>query len=257
RREQVTTWNGPPPLLHTMAYSDDIASEDLASLEEVWTGGADCPEALRDAFEAKFGLPVVATYGLSEAPTVVSIDGLAREHVAGASGRALPHLDVHIEDGEVCVRAVTDGPWSRAYRPMIGYWGRPDATATAVVDGVLHTGDLGDIDAEGFLHIRDRKNLVILRGGANVYPAEVERVVNAVPGVAASAVLGVADERLGERVVAVIEPAPGAVVDLDVVARHCAANLAKYKVPERFAVVEALPRNSMGKVRRRELEDLF
>src|SRR5262245_44768544 len=102
RRERVTTWNGPPPLLYSLAHMDEIAAADLASLDEVWTGGADCPEEIRAAFERKFGLPVLASYGLSEVPTIVSIDGRSGEdHAAGASGPALPHLAVRIagDDG--------------------------------------------------------------------------------------------------------------------------------------------------------------
>jgi acyl-CoA synthetase (AMP-forming)/AMP-acid ligase II len=258
RRERVTMWNGPPPLLHTMTFSDDIPPADLSSLEEVLSGGADTPESLRDAFEKKFGLPLIATYGLSEAPTVVSTDDRDGTHVEGASGRVLPHLEVFADaGGEICVRGATTGPWAGVYRPMLGYWERPDASATTVVDGVLHTGDIGHVDDAGFVHIRDRKNLMINRGGANVYPAEVERVLNTAPGVAASAVIGLADARLGQRVVAVVEPAPGATVDVEAVRAHCAASLAKYKVPERVAIIETLPRNSMGKVQRRELDSLF
>ena len=188
RTERITTWNGPPALLHSLATLDSVVAEDLASLEEVWTGGADCPEAIRDAFEAKFGLPVLATYGLSEAPTVVAIDDRAGRHVAGASGRPLPHLAVRIagssgeslpagETGEICV-----GPADDRYRLMLGYWERPDATADALAGGELHTGDLGFLDRDGYLHVRDRKSLLIIRGGANVYPAEVERVLLEAPG---------------------------------------------------------------------------
>jgi long-chain acyl-CoA synthetase len=254
RREGVTTWNGPPALLHTMAHDAGIDPADVRTLDEVWSGGADCPEALRTAFEQKFGLPLLATYGLSEAPTVVSIDTRDGTHAPGGSGRPLPHLDVTADSGEICIAPTTSGPWAGVYRPMLGYWRRDE---DPVVDGVLHTGDIGELDADGFVHIRDRKNLVILRGGANVYPAEVERVVNAATGVAASAVLGIPDERLGQRVVAVLEPLPGADVDVAALAGHCAANLAKYKVPERFVIVDTLPRNSMGKIQRRQLEQLF
>jgi acyl-CoA synthetase (AMP-forming)/AMP-acid ligase II len=270
RREQVTTWNGPPALLHSLATMDSVAASDLASLDEVWTGGADCPEAIRAAFEAKFGLPVLATYGLSEAPTVVAIDPRGGPHVAGSSGRPLPHLRVRIagpdgatlpagETGEVCVgpaggRSADDAE----YRLMLGYWERPEATAEALAGGELHTGDLGFLDPDGNLHIRDRKSLVIIRGGANVYPAEVERVLLEAPGVAACAVLGVPDERLGERVVAVVElAAVDTGLDEDAVRAHCLANLAKYKVPERFVVVEAFPRNAMGKIIRKELPALL
>lgn len=266
RTERVTTWNGPPALLHSLATMESVALEDLASLDEVWTGGADCPEAIRSAFEAKFGLPVLATYGLSEAPTVVAIDERSgRGHVPGGSGRPLPHLGVRIagpdgaslptgETGEVCV---SPAEGDDRYRLMLGYWGRPEATAETLAGGELRTGDLGFLDAEGVLHLRDRKSLVIIRGGANVYPAEVERVLLEAPGVGACAVLGVADERLGERVVALVEVTPDGDYDEAAVREHCLANLARYKVPERFAVVDAFPRNAMGKIVRKELPNLL
>jgi long-chain acyl-CoA synthetase len=264
RAERITTWNGPPALLHSLATRDDIAADDLASLDEVWTGGADCPEAIRSAFEAKFGLPVLATYGLSEAPTVVAIDSRSgADHRPGASGRPLPHLRVRIagedgadlppgETGQICLSAADD-----RYTPMLGYWERPDATAEAMVDGELRTGDVGLLDDDGFLHVRDRLSLLIIRGGANVYPAEVERVFAEIDGVAASAVVGVPDERLGERVVALVEPVAGVELDLEAVRAHLAANLAKYKVPERIVVVDAFPRNAMGKIVRKDLPSLL
>lgn len=262
--ERVTTWNGPPALLHTLANASEITADDLASLDEVWTGGADCPEVIRAAFAAKFGLPVLATYGLTEAPSVVAIDHRSGDdHAPGASGRPLPHLRVRIRDdhgepvpdgetGEICVGAADD-----RYRTMLGYWERPEATASTVVDGELRTGDVGFLDAEGRLHVRDRKSLVIIRGGANIYPAEVERVLLEHPAVASGAVFGMPDERLGERVAAVVEPAPGSMVDLDGLRRHLLEQLAKYKVPEQITVVSALPRNAMGKIVRAELQDLL
>jgi long-chain acyl-CoA synthetase len=267
RRERVTTWNGPPALLHSLIERDDIAADDLASLEEVWVGGADCPEHLRERFADKFGMPVLATYGLSEAPSVVTIDGRDGSHRPSASGRALPHLAVQImgddgtslppgEAGEICIAPVVNGPWTGVYRTMLGYLDRPDATESTLAGGMLHTGDIGELDADGYLYVRDRKNLVIIRGGANVYPAEVERVLSAAPGVGGCAVLGIADERLGERVAAVVESSAGAEVDIEEVRAHCFAHLAKYKVPESFTVVEVIPRNAMGKVQRAALADL-
>lgn len=266
-RERVTTWNGPPALLYSLVTNAAVTGAQMASLDEVWTGGADCPEAVRRSFREKFGLDVIATYGLTEAPTLVAIDARDGSHKAGASGRPLPHLDVRIvgpdgaplgrgETGEICVGAAPDGPWAGAYRPMLGYWERPDATDAALSGGYLHTGDIGFLDEDGFLSVRDRKSLVIIRGGANVYPAEVERVIQEVEGVAASAVVGVADERLGERVVAIVERVPGHEVDDAVLRSHCGANLARYKVPERFVMVDALPRNQMGKISRRDLGPL-
>ena len=263
RTERVTTWNGPPALLHSLATNDAVAPSDLATLDEVWTGGGDCPEAIRSMFAAKFGREVLATYGLSEAPTVVTIDPRGGPHVAGGSGRPLPHLALRVagddgatlpagETGEICVAPADD-----RYRLMLGYWQRRDATAASLAGGELHTGDLGFLDDDGVLHLRDRKSLVIIRGGANVYPAEVERVLLEAPGVRACAVFGVPDERLGERVVAVVEVAElDGPFDEGAVRAHCLANLAKYKVPERFTVVEALPRNAMGKIIRTELHGL-
>ena len=252
REEQVTTWNGPPALLHSLATLDSVTPADLASLREVWTGGADCPESIRRAFSNKFGLPVLATYGLSEAPTVVAIDPIDGRHVSGASGRPLPHLRVRIAEGtgEVCV---SPAQGNDRYRLMLGYWNRPDASAEALAGGELHTGDAGFLDDEGYLHLRDRLSLVIIRGGANVYPAEVERVLLEAPGVSAGAVFGVPDERLGERVMAVVETEGGAGLDEEAVRTHCLANLARYKVPERFVVVPQLPRNAMGKIVRTDL----
>ena len=246
RNERVTLFNGPPALLHSLAHDDSIAADDLSSLEEVWTGGADCPQPIRHAFEEKFGLPVLATYGLTEAPTIVAIDPVDGPHVAGASGQPLPHLDVRIIDEEICVAPADD-----RYRPMLGYWNRD--SSEALRDGVVHTGDVGFLDDDGFLHVRDRKSLLIIRGGANVYPAEVERVLQEVDGVVASAVIGVPDERLGERVVALIE----GVVDEDALRSHCEANLAKYKVPERFVFIDAFPRNAMNKIIRKDLGSLL
>ncbi len=262
RTERVTTWNGPPALLHSLATEPSVAPGDLATLREVWTGGADCPEAIRQAFEAKFSRPVLATYGLTEAPTVVSIDAPDGPHRSGASGRPLPHVRVRIaapdgatvppgETGEICVAPADD-----RYRLMLGYWEHPEATAAALAGGELHTGDLGFLDHHGYLHVRDRQSLVIIRGGANVYPAEVERVLHELPEVGACAVLGVPDERLGERVVALVETAAGAVFGQDAARQHCLANLARYKIPERFVVVEALPRNAMGKIIRADLAGL-
>jgi len=257
RAERATVWNGPPALLHSLAHEDGVAPDDLASLDEVWSGGGDTPEPVRAAFEAKFGLPALISYGMTEAPTVVSLDDPDGTHVAGASGRPLPHLAVHIVDDEICVAPTTTGEWAGVYRPMLGYWQRDDATKETLADGMLHTGDVGFVDDDGFVHVRDRKSLLIIRGGGNVYPAEIERVLHELPEIEACAVVGVPDERLGERVVAAVQLRPGATITEEELRAHCLANLAKYKVPERWLFVDEFPRNSMGKIQRRELPALF
>jgi acyl-CoA synthetase (AMP-forming)/AMP-acid ligase II len=265
--ERVTVWNGPPPLLHSLVHSDAVAPTALRTLREVWSGGADLPEALREQFAAKFGKPILGTYGLSEAPTIVSIDPPDGAHEAGASGRVLPHLDVRImaDDGvlpagtagEICLAPRSKGRFADLYRPPLGYWNRPEATAGAFADGLVRTGDVGLLDSGGWLHVRDRKSLLINRGGANVYPAEVERVLSSIDGVAGSAVTGVPDERLGERVVAAVELQWGVELEVDEIRARCAAELARYKVPERVLLVERMPRNAMGKIDRRALAALF
>jgi len=261
RDERVTVWNGPPALIHSLAHDDAVAPEDLATLAEVWNGGGDCPEPVRAAFEEKFGKPVLMTYGLSEAPTVVTIDDPDGRHAVGGSGRPLPHLEIRVVDDELCVAPATTGEYAGVYRPMLGYWHRDDATKDTLRDGVLHTGDLGFVDDDGFLHVRDRKSPVIIRGGGNVYPAEIERVLHERPEIEACAVVGLPDERLGERVAVAVQLREGATVTEtaaeELLREHCLANLAKYKVPERWLFVDGFPRNSMGKIQRRDLPALF
>jgi long-chain acyl-CoA synthetase len=203
-------------------------------------------------------------YGLTEAPTAVTMTDPASAPVAGSAGRALPHVRIVILDdhgreaapgevGEICVGPTLDGPWAGVYTTMLGYWNRPEASAAALQGGLLHTGDLGFLDADGELFVQDRRHDLVIRGGANVYPAEVERVLHDDPRVAACAVVGRPDERLGERVVAFVELAPGAVLDEDELRIHCTERLARYKVPEEFVFVDAFSRNAMGKIKKVEL----
>jgi acyl-CoA synthetase (AMP-forming)/AMP-acid ligase II len=161
------------------------------------------------------------------------------------------------EVGEICVAPARRGSWVGIYTPMLGYWRCPEATERALRGDVYHTGDLGFLDDEGTLFIRGRRNELILRGGANVYPAEVERAIQEDPRVAAAAVLGIPDPRLGQRVVAAVQPEAGERLTAEQVASFCRERLARYKIPEQIAVVSSLPRNSMSKVIKRELEPLF
>jgi long-chain acyl-CoA synthetase len=273
QREKVTVWNGVPALLHTMVHADRVPASALASLEELWVGGADCPDSLRGEVAVKFGLALTHTYGLTEAPTIVTIDppsGRAGDdpHRAGASGVALPHLAVRVigddgaerpagDSGEICVAVGAELDGLGSYTPPLGYWDRSEATADLLAGGLLHTGDVGFLDEDGFLHLRDRKNQMILRGGANVYPAEVERVLVARPEVEAAAVFGLEDERLGQRVAAAVQLTAGASISIEELAAACAQELARYKVPERWVLVDSFARNSMGKIDRRVLPGLL
>jgi len=266
RQESVNAWFGVPTILQSLALCEEVSAQDLDSLTDVWTGGTYLPEPVRQAFAARFGRPVSATYGLTEAPTVVTIEDRQHVRAPGSSGTPLPHLVVEIRDGEkvlpvgetgeITVRARQDGPWADSYQPMLDYLGHPEATAEAVRDGVLYTGDVGYLDAEGRLFVRDRRNALILRGGANVYPAEVERVLLQVPGVRGASVVGIPDERLGQRVGAVVEAEEGLTLDVGDLTAYCSSQLARYKVPDEWKV-GPLPRNAMGKVVRTEVEGWF
>jgi acyl-CoA synthetase (AMP-forming)/AMP-acid ligase II len=200
---------------------------------------------------------VCRTYGLTEAPALVSLDDLEGEPPDGTSGRPLDHVELDTEDGEIVLRPNRSGPLAGMYRPTLGYWGKPEASAGVISGRTLRTGDLGRLEPSGHLRVLGRKSTVILRGGANIYPAEVERILVEAPGVAACAVVGVPDERLGERVGAGIERRAGTDVDLAEVAAYCRRNLAAYKVPERWVVVDQLPRNQMGKVPSPAVVDLL
>jgi long-chain acyl-CoA synthetase len=266
RDERVSVWNGVPTQLFDLARKHAHRRPDLATLTEVWSGGGDCPDALREEFLAAFGLPVRATYGLTEAPTVVAIDPVGDKWRHGASGRPLPHLRVCVLDddgnenapdelGEICVQAAKSGPWAGQWTPMLGEWS--EGLMHRRADPLLRTGDLGTIDDDGWLSIRDRRKLVVLRGGANIYPAEVERVLLSVRGVAAAAVFGVPSERLGEQLAAAVQPVPGARLTVDALIDACHEQLARYKIPEHWAIVDTLPVNAMGKVIRQQLPALL
>ena len=269
RKEQVGHFAAVPTIIHDLMTHPDVKPEDLASLKSPMVGGADCPEEFRDLYRERFGREVGIGYGMTEAPTAVtSADGTPSAK-PGLCGKALPQIEITVRDeenapvpagelGEICVGPAREGGWAGVYTPMLGYWNRPEATEEALRGGVYHSGDLGFLEADGTLYIRGRRNELILRGGANVYPAEVERVLGEHPAVASAAVLGVPDERLGERVVAVVElerDAPD--VAEDELVAHVHGQLARYKTPDRIRVVDAMPRNAMNKVVKRDLVPLF
>ena len=267
RSEKVNAWFGVPTLLQGLARSGQVAPEDLASLSEVWTGGTFLPSPTRAEFETRFGRRPHATYGLTEVPTIATIEDRDEPPCDGSSGRALPHLVVDVRDddgnvlpagqlGTITVRAADSGPWAGLYSPMLGYLGNEEATSDVLRDGTLVTGDVGFLDDSDRLYVTDRRNALILRGGANVYPAEVERVLLLVPGVKGAAVVGVPDDRLGHRVAAAVELDPGTQIDEVTLVDVCAGELARYKIPERWAFAE-LPRNAMGKVVREQVEGWF
>ena len=270
RDESIATFSAVPAMIHDLLTHPDVTDDHLRSLVRPGVGGADMPEAFRTLYRERFGTSVTTGYGLTEAPTAVTVEDPSQPLLPGSAGKALPQVEVVVlgpggaelppgEVGEVCVRSATTGPFAGLYTPMLGYWKRPEATAEALRDGVLHTKDLGCIGEGGNLFIRDRKADLIIRGGANVYPAEVERVLHDDRRVAACAVVGARDERLGERVVAFVHLAPGVAAGDDVAGSlisHCRSQLARYKVPEVVRFVTGFDRTPMGKIRKGPLREV-
>jgi long-chain acyl-CoA synthetase len=264
--ERIGTFSAVPAMVHGLLTHPEITDAHLASLVRPGVGGADLPESFRTLYRERFGAEVTVGYGLTEAPTAVTTSDPKAVPVPNSAGRALPQVRIEIRDaegaavpvgseGEICVGPATEGPWSGVYTPFLGYWNQPDATAVALRDGILHTGDVGRLDAAGNLFVLDRRNDLILRGGANIYPAEVERVLHVDPRVAACAVVGRPDERLGERVVAFVQLAEGAAATEAELRAHCEKELARYKVPEEWRFIDEFDRTPMGKIRKTVLRE--
>jgi long-chain acyl-CoA synthetase len=260
-RERVNVWNAVPAQLFDLTRKPEL---DLSGLDEIWSGGGDCPEHLRVRFLEVHGLPIRVAYGLSEAPTIVSLDPVGSELRPGSCGPVTPQYDVAAYDkdghrlppgevGELVLAPATSGPFAGEWRPILGTW-RGDRLEPNT-EPTTRTGDIGSVSEDGWLSVIDREKLVIVRGGANVYPAEVERVLTRHPGVKAAVVFAVPDDRLGERVGALVESDEE--IAPDELREFCAAELARYKIPEVWGRVGALPRNAMGKVNRTGLTDLL
>jgi len=260
-RYGVTTMFGVPAMFLFMSQHPAFASTDLTSLRTLICGGAPVPEPLIKLYNGR-GIPIQQGYGLTEtAPTVSFLgaaDALAK---VGSAGKPPLFTDIRIVDGnglvlteplamgEICVR----GP-----NIMKGYWNRPDATADAIdAEGWFHTGDAGYFDQDGFLFIADRVKDMIITGGENVYPAEVESVLYEHPAVAEVAVIGMADDRWGEAVAAVVALKPEETLTLENLREFGGRSLARYKLPSRLFFIDALPRNPAGKVLKFELRDRF
>lgn len=268
REERVGSFAGVPTILHDLLSHPEVQPSDLATLTRPLIGGSTVPEEFRRLYRERFGHEVSIGYGMTEAPTSVTHGEGGPASEPGLCGRALPQCRIEIcdeagrslpfdEEGEICVGPALEGAWAGIYTPMLGYWGKPAASAEALRGGLYHSGDLGVMRADGNVFIRGRRNELILRGGANVYPAEVERVLGEHALVAESAVLGIPDARLGERVVAAVRLESEAEVSEAALIAYSRERLARYKVPERIEFVERLPRNAMQKVIKPRLLGLF
>ena len=261
-REKITVTTCAPTTAFDMLTREDIRTEDLASLEQLSIGGATVPERLPALYLERFGCLPRVGYGLTEAPTGVCASEGKADRQQGEIGLPQPQFEIEILDddgqvvasgvsGEICVRAARSGPFAGLYRPALGYWRQAEATDRLLRGDWLHTGDVGFKDVEGILHIQDRRTDVIIRGGSNIYPAEVERVLRLNDRIADCAVLGKPDERLGQVVVAFVQPIRTSEDREALVAALtalCTENLARYKHPVEWHVIDEMPRNAGGKI---------
>lgn len=261
--DRVTVLPGPPAIFQSMLTSPSRATRDLSSLRLVVTGAAAIPVVLIERMFHELKLETVLTaYGLTESCGVATMcrQGDTPEIIATTSGRAIDGVEVRIVDaqGQEVPRGETGEIVVRGYNVMKGYFEEPERTAEAVTnDGWLLTGDIGVMDAQGNIRITDRMKDMFIVGGFNAYPAEIEGLLARHPAIAASAVIGAPDERLGEVGVAFVVLRPGAEASQEELIAWSRENMANYKVPRRFIFVDELPRNASGKVLKFELRDLL
>lgn len=256
KSEQATVFAGVPTMFNFLYQYPEGKTEDFDSIRLAISGGASLPVALLHNFEEKFNVRVSEGYGLSEASPVTCFNPLDRERVPGSIGTNIVNVENKVVDeygdevpvgevGELIVR----GP-----NVMKGYYKMPEETAVAIRDGWLYTGDLARQDENGYFYIVDRKKDMIIVGGYNVYPREVEEVLFAHPDIVEAAVIGVPDPDFGEEVQAFVVLKKGAQLEEKALKEFCAKRLAKYKIPETIDFLDELPKNTTGKILRRSLK---
>ncbi len=253
-RDGVTLFAGVPTMYFALLHHEAPRRYDLSSLRWCLSGGAPLPVEVMKAFEKKFGVEILEGFGLSETSPVASFNMQGRPRTPGSIGSPVWGVEMAILDDED--RPLPDGERGeiciRGHNIMKGYLGRPDATKEALRNGWFHSGDIGIRDADGSYRIVDRKKDMIIRGGFNVYPREVEEVLYAHPAIVEAAVIGVPHESHGEEVKAVVVSRDPKLTPEDVIA-WCKQRLAAYKYPRLVELSEGLPKGPTGKILKREL----
>ncbi len=255
QRDRVTVFQGVPTMYVALLNHPDRDTYDTSSLRLCNSGGAALPVEVLRGFDEAFSCKVLEGYGLSETSPVASFNHPDKERKPGSIGTPIEGVEMSLfddQDREVSGDAVGEIV-IRGHNIMKGYWNRPDATAAAVRDGWFHSGDLARRDADGYYFIVDRVKDLIIRGGYNVYPREVEEVLYEHPAVAEAAVVGVPDPTVGEEVAAAVVLKPGASATADELREHVKSQVAAYKYPRHVDLVEALPKGPTGKILKREI----
>jgi long-chain acyl-CoA synthetase len=252
-RHGATVFDGVPTMYVSLLQHEGAA--DLSTLRLCVSGGSSLPVDVLHGFERRFGCVVLEGYGLSEASPVVSFNPLGRPRKPGSIGTPIAGVEVRLldDDGRVAAPGQVGEIAVRGPGLMRGYWNRPQETDAAIPDGWLRTGDLARQDEDGYLFIVDRKKDLIIRGGYNVYPREVEEVLHEHPAVALCAVIGVPDQRLGEEVAAAVVLRPRMHATAEELRDFTRQRLAAYKYPRHLWLTDALPIGPSGKILKREI----
>jgi len=252
-RHKVTGMSGVPTMFLYMLQVDK--KYDTSSMRRWIVGAAPMPMEPLLRFEERFGGTMRVGYGLTEASPTIAFERESEPRKPGSTGRPLEGVRVKIADeqGNELPRGQVGEICAAGDNITLGYLGMPDATAESFRDGWLHTGDMGYLDDENYLFVVERKKDLIIRGGLNVYPKDVEDVLYQHPAVGECAVVGVPDALLGEQVCACVVLRPGATVTSEALIAHCQASLAKYKTPKYLEFMSALPKTTIGKIQKKEL----
>lgn len=251
-RERITIFAGSPTLFTGLLNHAAFTRAAFASLRLSYSGSAALPEELLRRWEDATGTPVLEGYGQTEAGPVISFNPVHGIRKPGSVGLPLPLTEVQVVDADDPMRVLGVGEKGeiriRGPQVMSGYRNLPEVTAETLRDGWLHTGDIGELDADGYLFIRDRKKEMAKVSGYNVFPREIEEVLYLHPAVAEAAAVGVPDAYRGEVVRAFIALAPGRTASADELVEHCRGRLAPYKIPAQVVLVDALPKTVVGKI---------
>lgn len=247
-----------PTMMSYLINFPDLDSYDLSSLERVNSGGAPLPNEVRLEFEEKFNCVVTEGWGQSEATCALTTYREGETFRPGSAGHAISGIEICVQDannqilptgetGELCVKG---------HVIMKGYWKNAEATANTIIDGWLHSGDIGHLDEDGYVYITDRKKDLIIKGGENISPREVEEAIYTHPSVAECAVVGIPSDDFGEEICAAIAPRQGAEVTEDEIIEHTNNFINKFKAPSRVFFLKELPKSSVGKLLKREVREI-
>ena len=254
---KVERFSAVPAMIYALTTAPEVDEYDMSSLESLGSGSAPLPVSLIEAFRKRFNAEIYEGYGLSEAAPAVAVHRKGEPIKPGSVGRPMPGVEVRIADekgeplptgevGELLVRGENITP---------GYYNNREATEATLRNGWLHTGDVARQDEDGYLYIVDRKKDLILRGGFNIYPRDLEELISRHPAVAEVAVVGVPSERMGEEVVAVVVRNSDSQITEEELLAFCQERLAKYKTPRRVIFMDAMPRNGVGKILKKSLRE--